>query len=279
MKAIKEVSEITDVTIRTLRYYDQIGLLKPTQLTDAGYRLYDNKALEKLQLIMFFRELEIPLADIKNVLDNPDLNKEHVLATQKSLLEKKRNRLNGLIELITDVMKGANTMSFEAFSDSDIQKILDHTLEVMAKEELEKQIRQYGTIEKYRDHLSKGFQNEQAVTDLIKWYGGKEKAVEAVLQSTGSKEEQVQNENKSDEVYKLLIRAKATDDINLEKEAVTKLAEVYKDMFKLDNARAILLDLAKEYSMNGKLAEVTDAQYGKGIAEYISLAINRYYGE
>ena len=65
MKTVKDVSEITGVSIRTLRYYDEIGLLKPTELTEAGYRLYDNKALEKLQEIMFFRELEFPLMDIK----------------------------------------------------------------------------------------------------------------------------------------------------------------------------------------------------------------------
>lgn len=65
MRTVKDVSEITGVSIRTLRYYDEIGLLKPTELTEAGYRLYDNKALEKLQEIMFFRELEIPLIDIK----------------------------------------------------------------------------------------------------------------------------------------------------------------------------------------------------------------------
>ena len=72
MKTVKDVSRITKVSIRTLRYYDEIGLLKPTELTDAGYRLYDNRALERLQEIMFFRELEIPLEDIKNIMDHPD---------------------------------------------------------------------------------------------------------------------------------------------------------------------------------------------------------------
>ncbi len=65
MKTVKNVSELTGVSIRTLRYYDEIGLLKPTKLTKAGYRLYDDKALEKLWEIMFFRELDIPLIDIK----------------------------------------------------------------------------------------------------------------------------------------------------------------------------------------------------------------------
>ena len=98
---------ITGVSIRTLRYYDEIGLLKPTELTATGYRLYDNKALEKLQEILFFRELEIPLNDIKKIMDTPNYDKEQILKTQKLLLEQKRNRLNGIIELITDVMKAS----------------------------------------------------------------------------------------------------------------------------------------------------------------------------
>ena len=110
MKTVKDVSEISGVSIRTLRYYDEIGLLKPTGLSDAGYRLYDNKALERLQEIMFFKELEIPLEDIKKIMDSPNYDKEQALLTQKNLLEQKRNRLNGIIELISDVMKGVNTM-------------------------------------------------------------------------------------------------------------------------------------------------------------------------
>lgn len=88
MKTVKDVAEISGVSIRTLRYYDEIGLLKPTQITDAGYRLYDNKALEQLQEIIFFRELEIPLVEIKNIMENPYYDKEKILATQKALLEK-----------------------------------------------------------------------------------------------------------------------------------------------------------------------------------------------
>ena len=79
MKTVKEVSVITGVSIRTLRYYDEIGLLKPTELTETGYRLYDNKALEKLQEILFFRELEIPLIDIKKIMDTPNYDKEQIL--------------------------------------------------------------------------------------------------------------------------------------------------------------------------------------------------------
>ncbi len=279
MKTVKEMSEITGVSIRTLRYYDEIGLLKPTQLTEAGYRLYDNKSLEKLQQIMFFRELEIPLTDISNIMDNPDYDKEQALLTQKSLLENKRNRLNGIIELITDVMKGVNTMSFEAFSDNDVQKMLDHTLENMSEEILAEQVKKYGSLEKYREYLTLGFQNEHAVADVLKWYGSKEKAVEAVLQSVPNKEEQTQQQAKNVEIYKQLMQAKETGNPALEKEAIANLSELYKKMFNLDNARAILLDLAKEYTEYDKLAEATDNQFGEGCAEYTAHSIYRYYGK
>ena len=278
MKTVKDVSEITGVSIRTLRYYDEIGLLNPTELTKAGYRLYDNKALEKLQEIMFFRELEIPLTDIKKIMDNPNYDKEQALLTQKSLLEQKRNRLNGIIELITDVMKGVNTMSFEAFSNEEVQKMVNHTLECMSKESLAEQAQKYGSMEKYKEHLVAGFANEQAVADLLKWYGSREKAMEAVMQSTGSGEEIKQEQDENAGIYKQFIAAKEAGNMDMAHSAVEMLAENYKMMYALDNARNILLDLAKEYLQGEKLAEATDSRFGKDCAEYVAHAIQHYYG-
>lgn len=278
MKTVKDVSEITGVSIRTLRYYDEIGLLKPTELTQAGYRLYDNKALEKLQAIMFFRELEIPLIDIKKIMDNPNYDKEQALLAQKSLLEHKRNRLNGIIELITDVIKGVNTMSFGAFSNEEVQKMVNHTLECMSKESLDEQVRKYGSMEKYKEHLVSGFANERAAADLLKWYGSKEKAMEAVMQSTGSVEEIKQEQEENARIYKQFMAAKEAGNMAMAHSAVEMLAENYKTMFALDNARNILLDLAKEYLQREKLAEATDSQFGKGCSEYVAHAIQHYYG-
>lgn len=278
MKTVKDVSEITGVSIRTLRYYDEIDLLKPTELTEAGYRLYDNKALEKLQEIMFFRELEIPLIDIKKIMDNPNYDKEQALLAQKSLLEQKRNRLNGIIELITDVMKGVNTMSFGAFSNKEVQKMVNHTLECMTKESLDEQVQKYGSMEKYKEHLVSGFANGQAMADLLKWYGSKEKAMEAVMQSTGSGEEIKQEQDENTKIYKQFMAAKEAGNMDMAHSAVEMLAENYKTMFALDNARNILLDLAKEYLQREKLAEITDSQFGEGCSEYVAHAIQHYYG-
>lgn len=278
MKTVKDVSQITGVSIRTLRYYDEIGLLKPTELTEAGYRLYDNKALEKLQEIMFFRELEIPLMDIKKIMDDPNYDKEQALLAQKSLLEQKRNRLNGIIELIADVMKGVNTMSFSAFNNEEIQKMVNHTLECISEESLDIQIKKYGSTEKYKEYLMSGFADEQATADLLKWYGSKEKAIEAVMQATGNTEELKQEQEENAKIYKQFMTAKETDDMDMAHSAVELLAENYKAMFALDNARNILLDLAKEYLQSEKLAEATDHQFGKGCSEYVAHAIQHYYG-
>lgn len=68
MKTVKEVSVLTGISVRTLHWYDEIGLLKPSAVSDAGYRLYDDKALERLQQILFFREFDLPLREIKSVL-------------------------------------------------------------------------------------------------------------------------------------------------------------------------------------------------------------------
>lgn len=75
MRTVKEISNITGISVRTLHYYDEIGLFKPTDKSDAGYRLYDDKALEQLQQILFFREFDIPLKEIKAVMENPVLGR------------------------------------------------------------------------------------------------------------------------------------------------------------------------------------------------------------
>ncbi len=79
MMTVNEVSKMTGVSIRTLHYYDEIGLLKPAKYTDSDYRLYDDAALEKLQQILLFRELEFPLKDIKEIVNRSDFDKTKAL--------------------------------------------------------------------------------------------------------------------------------------------------------------------------------------------------------
>lgn len=275
MKTVKDVAEISGVSIRTLRYYDEIGLLKPTQITEAGYRLYDNKALEKLQEILFFRELEIPLVEIKNIMENPNYDKEKILATQKALLEKKRNRLDGIIQLISDVMKGVNTMNFEAFNNEDCKKIVDHMISTMPTEEKEALIKEYGSVEAFQTFISENLQDEKVNAQIIKWYGSKEKAIDASVHPTESLDTLQQQQN---DIYNQFAIAKQTDDSDLANKAVSQLVESYKQMFQVENARNLLLDFASGFLNSEQLAQSVDTQYGEGVAKYIAVSIQRYYG-
>ena len=96
---IHEVSKLAGVSVRTLHYYDAIGLLPPTALTESGYRLYDDTALARLQSILLFRELEFPLKDIKRILDGPKFDQATALTDQIKLLELQQARLGRLITL------------------------------------------------------------------------------------------------------------------------------------------------------------------------------------
>lgn len=118
MMTVHEVSAISGVTIRTLRYYDRIGLLCPATRTEAGYRLYDEAALMKLQRILLLRELEIPLRDVSRLLTLSETAQREEIGRQITLLELKKERTEKLIALARRLSKGEETMDFSAFDRS-----------------------------------------------------------------------------------------------------------------------------------------------------------------
>lgn len=123
MKTVKEISKLTGISVRTLHYYDEINLLKPTQTTDAGYRLYDDTALQRLHSILLFRELQFPLKEIKTILDSPDFDTRSALKEQIKLLELQRNRLDEIISSANKLLtKGSKEMSFSAFDKTEMDK-------------------------------------------------------------------------------------------------------------------------------------------------------------
>ena len=116
MMTVAQMSKLTGVSVRTLHHYDQIGLLKPSQITEVGYRLYDQAALERLQMILLFRELEMPLKEIVEILNAPDFDREQVLTAQIKLLELKQQQIEDLLILAKNIKKiGIGNMDFSAF--------------------------------------------------------------------------------------------------------------------------------------------------------------------
>ena len=123
MRTVKEVSKLTGISVRTLHYYDQIGLLKPSQVTEAGYRLYDDMALEKLQQIMLYRELEFPLKDIKDIMESSDFDRNRALEQQIEMLTLKKEHLENLITFARGIeLLGVNYMDFTAFDTKKLDE-------------------------------------------------------------------------------------------------------------------------------------------------------------
>ena len=124
MMTVHEVSRLTGVSIRTLQYYDRIGLLHPAEYTDAGYRLYDDAALETLQQILLFRELEFPLKDIRRIIQSPSFDRRKALDQQITLLEMKKEHLDNLICLAREIKTtGAKAnMDFSAFDSKKMDE-------------------------------------------------------------------------------------------------------------------------------------------------------------
>ena len=152
MMTVNEVSKLTGVSIRTLQYYDKIGLLHPAEYTEAGYRLYDDAALETLQQILLFRELEFPLKDIKKIVGSPDFDRSKALAQQIELLTLKKEHLENLIDLAKGLkLRGVRHLKFDAF---DTRKIDEYAAQAKAS---------WGTTPAYREfeEKSKGRTREQ----------------------------------------------------------------------------------------------------------------------
>lgn len=150
MMTVHEVGEKTGVSVRTLHHYDSIGLLKPTDTTAAGYRLYDDTALSRLGSILLFRELGFRLSDIKKMLDSPSFSPKEALDDQIKLLKMRRDRLEEIISLAENIRQnGVSNMDFTAFDGSESEKY--------AQEVKEK----WGDTDAYKEYKERGLSDKE----------------------------------------------------------------------------------------------------------------------
>lgn len=147
MMTVNEVSKLSGVSIRSLHHYDKIGLLPATEVTAAGYRLYDDKALERLQMILLFKELQFPLKEITTILDNPEFDRSKALEQQIKLLELRKEHLENLIDLARGIkMIGVQKMSKMSFDAFYTRKIDEYAAQAKAS---------WGTTDAYKEFEKK----------------------------------------------------------------------------------------------------------------------------
>lgn len=280
MMTVKEISKITGISARTIHYYDEIGLFTPTGKTEAGYRLYDDKALENLQQILFFREFDISLKEIRAIMENPNLDRKQILQIQKEMLLAKKERIEKLVASIDDILKGDNKMDFEVFNKKEIEDMYNAMEKNMTEEQKKLFIDRYGSIEAWKeDFLEKAATEEaqQNFARVVEWYGSKEKALEASMNPQNA-DLQVDYQNRVTEIIQDLA---ANMDKDIHDTSVQKLIGEYdaltREMFQLPEASTMVLELAKAYQENKELQNAYDSIYGAGATEYIGKAMEAFY--
>ncbi len=241
MMTVKEVSRLSGVSIRTLQYYDKIGLLKPAEYSASGYRLYDDTSLEMLQQILFFRELQFPLKEIKEIISSPNFDKSKALEQQIELLTLKKEHLENLITLARGIKAiGVKTMDFSAFDTKKIDEYAKNAKEL------------WGKTPEYQEYQEKSKdrtrEDEERIAEnlmkLFEEFGG--------MKMLHPSDEKVQCQ-------------------------VRKLQNYISEYFYLCSNK-ILLGLGLMYTGGGDITENIDKVGGAGTSEFVNQAINIYCG-
>lgn len=238
---VNEVAKLTGITVRTLHYYDEIGLLKPSEITETGYRIYNESDIDVLKQILFFRELDFPLSEIKGILKSEEYDKKTALKNHKVLLMKKRERIDKLLKLLEKTIKGEDSMNFEAFDMSEIQAM---------KEKYAKEVREkYGDTKAYKESVEK-----TKDYDSNKWANINE-AFSEIFKEFNKK---LNVDVKSKEVQELVVKLQAFITNNF-----------------YNCTDEILSGLGVMYSEDERFKSNIDKN-GEGTAEFISKAIEAY---
>lgn len=279
MMTIKEMSELTGVSARALRYYDEIGLFHPNGRSEAGYRLYDEKELEVLRQILYFRELDIPLRTIKEIIENPALDRKSILQTQKKMLISEKERLERLIDSIDVALKGANTMDFTVFNKEESSKMFSAMIEHMPDEIRDTAIKEFGSVEEWRAHYLNAVSSEEVqkqYAKIVEWYGGKEAYFDTVMNPL-SEDVRKSYKRRIDKVLDNLSK-KQTQDINSFeiRELIGEYGFVLKQLLQMKDEKNMMLAQAETY-LDVRVAAVTDERYGDGFSDFLNRAIIAFY--
>ena len=239
MRTVHEVSKLAGVSIRTLQYYDRIGLLHPSEYTEAGYRLYDDTDLEKLQQILLFRELEFPLKDIKTILESPDFDRSKALEQQIALLTMKKEHLENLIDLARGIKEsGVKYMDFSAFDTSRMDEYAARARE------------SWGTTPEYCEYEKKA--------------KGRTKAEENRLGTEMM------------EIFRELGAIRETDPASEAAQALVRKLQALSSAHYYTCSNEILLSLGRMYAGGGDFTANIDKAGGEGTAEYAYRVIAAY---
>ena len=281
MMTVKQVANLTGVSVRTLQFYDEIGLLKPAGLTEAGYRLYDENTLETLQQILFFKELDFTLKEVKTIMENPQFDKLNAFIKQRELIQLKRDRLNALIELLDKLIKGEKCMDFKKFDMTDYFNALNE----YRQNNSEEIVKQFGSLESFEEMLTMMRSREGEMGGMAgKQYGSIENYTKAAQKNLArfladgpafSRTEALSLAEKTEALTRKLTADLTKDPADpgireITAGLITLTEESNKGTDMGDNYWEFMAEL---YRTNPAYIEANDKKYGPGASEFISKAI------
>ncbi|HEP1806321.1 TPA: MerR family transcriptional regulator [Streptococcus suis] len=239
MKTVKEMSQLSGISVRTLHYYDEINLLTPSFIAKNGYRYYDNEAFEKLQEILLFRELEFPLKEIKKIVGNAAYDREAALKDQIQLLELKKRHLEKVIQHAKTLQqKGENYMNFEVFDKSDLLAFQEE-----AKE-------RWGNTAAFQEFSAKT--NKEGFAQISSEMSG-------IMMEFGK------------------MKNLSADDSKVQKQVEVLKAYISENFYNCTNE--ILASLGQMYIADNRFTQFIDQVGGEGTASFVSQAIAIYCGK
>lgn len=281
MMTVKQVANLTGVSVRTLQFYDEIGLLKPAGLTEAGYRLYDENTLETLQQILFFKELDFTLKEVKTIMENPQFDKLNAFIKQRELIQLKRDRLNALIELLDKLIKGEKCMDFKKFDMTDYFNALNE----YRQNNSEEIVKQFGSLESFDEMLTMMRSREDEIGEMaVKQYGSIENYTKAAQKNLArfladgpafSRTEALSLAEKTEALTRKITADLTKDPADpgireITAGLITLTEESNKGTDMGDNYWEFMAEL---YRTNPAYIEANDKKYGPGASEFISKAI------
>lgn len=239
MMTVNEVSKLTGVSIRALQYYDKIGLLHPAEYTEAGYRLYDDTALERLQQILLFRELEFSLKEIQSILQSPDFDRDRALDQQICLLTLKKEHIENLITFARGLKQvGGMNMDFSAFDTAK--------------------------MDEYATKAKEKWQHTNAYQEYTQKNKGRSKDAEEALARGVML------------IFSDFGKCKDGDPALPEAQALVKRLQAYISENYYQCTPEILQTLGAMYGAGGEFTENIDKAGGEGTAEFVERAISIY---
>lgn len=224
-------------------------MFHPTAKSEAGYRLYDDKALEELQQILFFREFDIPLQEIKKIMEDPSLERNQILQMQRKMLIAKKERMERLIASIDDILKGDNKMDFTVFSKTEIERMFQLMFDSMPEKMRQTAIEEFGGKDEYLSTLENPLSKE-------------------VAESYKKREEAIREK---------LAAKRDCDPSSFEVKAIIgEYGFVMKQICQMKEDKGIMLAVAKSYRETPS-KQTIDHLYGEGTADFFAKAIETFY--